>query len=299
MPSEAMLCAECGKFSKPQTLNLQAPTLLDRCNFAIAEWEAKHSEVVTNALAAIQRLPAVPPWLRIGVGVILLVLSLPMFVVWFRPYGGFAAGRTAIAYVVVGLACLLGRRILREPSGLQTQPAAHAPWVLFMGYASNVAVAQAIALLVIVGAALSGNVAQAWWAAIVAVALAGVLRRSTAQPASMIMGAIGLSVLLALWFVNDIGFTIAADAYAREFPKFIIPIAAPAWVIIGFAILPQLQMIKFGSVGIGSFKGDFSLKIFGSKVPVYLSTALVLLSTYSVISSIPYIPRYISVLGGS
>lgn len=293
------MCRTCGKFSKPHVVAEKSPPLLDRCNSAISKWESQHRDAIDRVIAKTRRPLTIPFLLRVSLGVGLLLLSAVFLIVWTGTHGGFISGRAALTCVVIGTALLLGSRLLAEPKDQSASPVAHAPWLVVFGFASNLAVAQLLGLLTMIAFAYRGDIDPAWWTAIVVVGLGAILLGSRLRLTALVMGLIALLFLAGLWAVNDFGFEIAARQRSRAMPESFIPIGALTWTIMAIAVFPQLQLLRKGGVGIGRFKGDFVIPLFGSAVPVSITTAILLVALYGVVSELPFLPGWIAAAIGT
>lgn len=271
------------------------PPVIDRLNAQMGAWEQKYAAAVAGVTSSLPANLRLHPTLRLALGCMALLVSIPAYIVWFGPHGGFAAGRAALALTIVGIALLLGASLLKQPKPLIETRLPGEPFVIFANRASNLATAQLIAVLATIAWAVRAEIDEAWWSAIVVVGFTPVLLRSKAHIASIVMGTAGGFYLVYAFAVSDIGYTIASNAYARTLPEYIVPIGLIAWTMIVIALFPQLQILQLGNVGIGRFKGDTQIRLFGSTTPVAITSAVLLVSTYAAIVQLIYLPRWIGV----
>lgn len=296
MNENATLCTACGRFSVGQTPPSAEPEeslpLIDRLNSAVAQWDhTKRDEPVRFTIRA-----AFPRPLRIGLAAALLACSTVFVAIWLKLDAGFIIARAAMAFIVVGVVLLLGSRTLKEaePPVTVDRPSG-SPWLLLLGYANNLAVAQLCAMGAMIVFAVRREIDAAWWAAVIAVLLVVPLYRSKASRASIAMAAVGLVYLLYALIADDIGRTIAARAYARGLPELIVPVADILWTALAIALVPQLQLLRIVSIGIGRFRGDTNIRLFGSTVPIALVSATLLVCAWWVITALPHVPASIRI----
>lgn len=299
MPLDAVLCQSCGKFSNPRVLAGPSVTIIDRCNQAVASWEENHRHTIDRLIDKTRRPVNFAPAPRIAAASVLFVVGSVFIAVWLGEFGGFVTGRAAIACIVIGMALIIGPRLLNDAKDQKALRVANAPWIVAFGFASNLAVAQLLALLTMIVFAYRGEIDPAWWTGIVVVGLSALLFKSRARIATSVMGSIGLLFSVCLWAMSDIGFVIAADQRSRAIPDLIVPIGSLAWAIMVLAVVPQLQLFRIGSFGIGRFKGDFVTRLFGSDVPVSVTTAILLVSLEGVVNAILYLPDWTAIAIGN
>jgi hypothetical protein len=260
-------------------------------NEGIGAWEAGHAETIRAVLARIDDLPGLPRTPRWIVGGVLILLSLPLAGASIR-YGGTGGFGNAAALIVIGLALLtwsrlLGRDELDHESFTSTS-------VVLLGRPTDLLVAQVLAAAVMVINIAVAQIGNAWWAAIVVLLLTPLLYGTPRRWLAVGLGGIASFYLLYLWAVTDISYIIDRNQAVREIFSFtyFMPTSI-AWTVLVLALVPQLQLIRFGRFGLGRLKGDIRIHFAGLRVSLALTSAVLLCCAWETAWLLIYAPRWI------
>lgn len=274
------LCQKCHRFSRPAgTVERSKRSLIDVANASIAQLEAKFG--LPRSITT--RFPGISSVQAKFAGVLFLALSLPSFVTHIR-YGGSHSFRSMLAFIALGLAVLAGARLLRRdghPKREGVQPVGGTS-IVFLGYRTNVLVMQVVASIVMTLSAGRAEIERAWWAAVVIVGLAVALRRTQHRWISLSLGAVAVVYLAYLSVVWDFGYEFDSFWHAVTRPSFAIPVGPVLWIIAALAILPQVQDAQLRGFGIGRMRGDFTVPLFGSEVPIAIVSAFLLWAAWTI-----------------
>ncbi|HEX8580651.1 MAG TPA: hypothetical protein VF655_13790 [Allosphingosinicella sp.] len=134
--------------------------------------------------------------------------------------------------------------------------------------------------------AVRSEIHAAWYAALITVALTPLLYKTNARLSTLVMGGLAALYLLYLVAVWDIGYEIEADGAAMAMPQFVVPFARFLWVMAFTAVFPQVQLVRLGAAGIGRFRGDFQVRLFGSFVPVALASSVLLVCSVHAVTQV-------------
>lgn len=270
---------------------------IDALNAKVAAWEASHPELRAR-LHGLHGWPdSLPRSVRVGLGSVLLALTVPLTVVWMGPYGGWAAGRGALASAVIGSALLLGARTFRKDQNefqkrMEATPGSPAVWVL--GFPINIAALQLFALLVMIVSAWRSEIDRAWYAGLLTAAMGLVLHRTQARWASVGMAALGVIYLLYDFASRNLAYEISSNAAARAAPAFLIPFELIWWTVMLIALFPQLQLLRVGRLGVGRFRGDFQTHLFGVPVTLALGSSVLILCAWLAADALFNAPSWIA-----
>lgn len=98
--------------------------------------------------------------------------------------------------------------------------------------------------------------------------------------------------LVYSWLNHDLSYSIQANAYSRTWSGFVVPVEPIVTILMLLAIIPQLQLLALNSIGIGRMKGDLAAQLFGSTVPIALTSTIVLLSGWVALEALVYAPSW-------
>lgn len=289
------LCGACGRFSRPivaaKPMQPAVP-IIARINTAIARGEAQPE--VQRALRRIDRPlnVSIPRTLRWIAAVILLALGVMRGLLQWL-YNGSWLTSEVIGLIVIGAVLLLGPQLLRpgakpavEPSdGPQNDVSIHV-----LGYDVNLALLQTLAFGALVVFAFRYDIDTAQRSAIVACLMVPLLWSSKLQKFALGVGLLSLWYLVYIWTSYDYLALFEASINSRSMPYVPSEIVYFIWTVMTIAVIPQLQIPRIGKVGIGRMKGDFSVKLFGGRVPVAFTSALILTNIISALLSVWYAP---------
>jgi hypothetical protein len=229
------------------------------------------------AQARLAELPSLSRKAAVGLAVIFLLLSIPVGTHFVR-YGGLASFHGAASLLVLAAASLTWPRLLRtnDEEVRTAKSTAGGATLVFLGYGTNLLVVQSMALIVMFISALTGEIDQAWWAAVVAVGVAVILDGTERRLLSIMLGTAGALYIVYLWFVRDLMYEIESSQLARATPQLIVPVGAILWTMAVLAAFPQLQVMRLGRLGLGRLRGDTHVNLMGSRVPIFFTSALLL-----------------------
>jgi hypothetical protein len=221
-------------------------------------------------------------------------MAIAMAMLWWR-YGGWPQSVASFSFVVIAVACLLGRRILRDGVALHPSDQAHSDIALHaFGYDTNIALVQTVSVAVMAFCAFVGFYDPSRYSALLAVLAMPLLLRTSWQSKALLMGAAGfLYVAYSSTYLYHIESNFRKISNLDWF-SFWPPLAPYIWVILALAVFPQLQNLALGGVGLGRLRGDTRISLFGTEVPLGFGSSLLLVSVcravLAVSSSTTWVP---------
>lgn len=302
MDTEATLCTSCGRFSRPfaaaPPLRPKAP-ILERANVAIAEWES--APQIQSGLKRLDSLInlTVPRSVRLGAGAVLLLMCAAMALLWLR-YGGWTQAQAAFGLLVTSIALFMGTRVLRPDAAPVVQPiqkTGNDVSIHLLGYDINVALLQSVAIAGMVVWAIRSEIDEAWYAALAAIALTPLLWSSSWRRLSLAFGTVALLYVAYLWIVYDYLYLVLTNnnavLWSARWAGVWLPVSPYVWTLLLVATIPQVQWLNVGGIGPGRLRGDFSVRLFGTDVPVGITSSLVLVSIWLAAEAVFYVPRWL------
>lgn len=302
MEPDEVLCQSCGRFGGTQRAaaksgDVQSAPLLARFQAWIDRWESRHGEYGP----VLSRVDLKVTWFdrkwQIALGLIFLILS-SAYAARELTRGDFLAGfwgdgRIIAAFLILGIAFLLGRRILNPvpPAEPRTERYESSPAIFLLGTATNLAYWQIIAAGVTFYEYWRLDLATARTTALIAIILAAVLWSTRARWLACVIG-VACAIYL-LWDYSEYDFITKMDhMYRSLYTNLILHLGEPwFWTTIFLSLFPQLQLAKVGSLGVGRVWGDVSFRLYATKVPVPFGSALLIVCVVTVLTNLPYIPR--------
>jgi hypothetical protein len=219
-----------------------------------------------------------------------------MAVLWFR-YGGWPQSVTSFSFVVIAAVCLLGHRSLRDEVAVETRESACSDTAIHaLGYDSNIALIQCVATAIMSVCVYEGFFELSRYSALVSVLVAPLLFRTSWQRIGLGLGAVSLAYFL--YASNSFLYVIESNFRSMSVGSFWYdvwpPIAPYIWLVLLIGALPQLLCLSVGGVGLGRFRGDSSIRILGTDVPLAFASSLIIVSAgraaHAVWSSPTWIP---------
>lgn len=297
--SVSILCPQCDRFSKPivpAELNTRPKeALIPRANAAIARWESDPQIERRLGLVFAPLNLSIPGSVRLGVAAVLLLLGAAMSLLWLR-YGGWEQAQGVFALLVTGGSLLFANRLLRpnrEPVVGPYETPTNSFSIRLFGYDFNPALAQATALAAMVYFILQYDIDMAWNCALLTLAFAPLLWRTRHITFTITAGVLALLYIAYVWAVYDFYYLTVSNDKALHVSWTLTPIAAYLWTLIAIALVPQLQLLSVRKVGLGCFKGDTSTWILGCKVPIAITSSVILVSAVLAVEALLYSPWWV------
>lgn len=308
MPDVEAPCGSCGRFSAPATEDRSSSEIsnspVDFLNSALAALE--HSTIDQRPVRTTPESRKSKLRLsRLLLGAALSCLGLFLLAMWTsKPAGfgsfpreGFDIGRDGLASLIYGVALLLGGRILRDgPATLphRREDADHRTSLHFLGYDTNLILAQSILLGAVVVFASRYLITEATYAGLGIIAISCLLWKT---PRFGLSVALGLPPALYLCFVHltaSFESSLEAGQYRLMEPRLFFPVRAMLALLAGLAIFPQLQRLQYRGFGPGRLKGDFAIPIGGVPVLIGVTTAAILANAALVLDGISAFIAWVS-----
>lgn len=281
MDAVANMCSACGRFSTVTTSKADKLPLLHQVRAALVArgtGQAKIEQLFSNLDVWLSGVPS-------GATTTTAIISLTLGI-WVVTTFGWHGQRGGLALIVLGIAILLRRKLVksipRSTPALEESDTA----IRWLGFDTNLAVLQLLTLgtAAVYAYRWENTQASAW--ALCTVTLAFVLRRTNGKVAAFACGLIAATYLLILWIVSTfaagLAYRIQVSRGIDNLYESIVPWGSLALALGFLAVFPQIQHLRVGKFRIGSLKGDFDIVLFGSLIPVSVSSStLLVVAIYS------------------
>lgn len=293
----ANLCSKCGRFSSPEkTSRPSQRTVLQRIKLMLND----HQNTQVQIAAKIEeRLSSMEVWLRRFPSWLPLTTALTFFglAALIVAVGSWYDLRGAMGLIVLGCAILLRRRLVKPVA--KQQPIGEEPDITlrWLGFDTNLILMQMLTLGATLVYAYRWETGTASIFAVCCISLAFLLIKTSYRMLTIFFGIVAAGYFACLWLFpfafrsNDIGDFL--DWYGSYFYNPLIPWGTLAIVLSCVALMPQLQLIRVGNFEVGNLRGDFTLRILGSTVPIFISSSVIFVSIIYIIERLFVILRFL------
>jgi hypothetical protein len=292
------LCSHCSRFSKIKN-NAVRSSLPSKLSAWIESVESRSGWIQTS-LDRLHHLNIVmPKAIRIAALACIVFLIVMPFTLGLGTFGTIYWLIRGIYLAILGCAIsvYLGARDHEARTHLEESTDIVPDYcVKALGHCSNLLVAQSISLVIALTYLAQDKYDTAWIWAWIAVAfvipLVTTSRRLWAIAIASISGC-AIYYICGLYNVNAFTYTVNQEiALNQPASPIIDSFIDVIQIILVIAVFPQLEVIRIGRSGIGRLRGDFHMKLLGSKVSIAFGSAIITLALYYVITEIRNLPGW-------